>query len=157
MAIDVDRKRILHRIVIGISFAILWVLSTVIGGYQTGLQNWNSNLISTFFSCMYIFGNFALIYYGYRISFVDVLLIIGAFWFLGAVGMLWALINDHTIPIFSWVSVLPVIIGFAYPSLGKVWNIVLTIFELILFFGIPIICVVLSVRLWKHVKRTEEK
>ena len=133
------------------AFLVLWCLCSFIGMY------YSSTWIGVVCTVMYITAHVVFLYYAYQYRLLAILVILGIFWLLGAVGMLWGLMGDHTIPLFFLVSVIPVFVGFAYGNLGNIWDMVFLIIDFILFLGIPTACAVLSVRLWKHVKRTEEK
>lgn len=150
---DISKKQLGQRVLILICFAVFWSLASFIGIFQTALLTKRTTIWITALSILYVFSNIVIIYIAYRFKFVDVLIVLGIFWLVGTIGMVWGWISG-TSPAFSWFSVLPLIVGVAYGKISDFWNTMITLTFLFLFLGMPTACAVLSLRIWKKTEKT---
>lgn len=148
---DIGRKQILVRVFIGLGFVVLYLMSTLIGAYETSMGHRDSTWLSTACSLIYIFGNFGLLYATWHYRLMDTIPVIGAFWLIGAIGFLFQLVGRDA-PIFLWISVLPVAFGFVY-DFSPFWRQVIDMGIYLLYFFVPIFCGTLTFFLWRKDRR----
>ena len=148
---DIGRKQILARVFTGLVFAALYLLSTLVGFFETSMGYRDSTWLSTACSLIYIFGNFGLLYAAWHYCLMDTIPVIGAFWLMGTIGFLFQLLGRDA-PIFLWISVLPVALGFVY-DFSPFWQGIVDAGMYLLYFAIPILCGVLVFLLWRKSRR----
>ncbi len=146
---DIERKDFLSRIFIWVGFVILYLLTVYQGLYQTALLTNSTKPWASALSILFLLLNLAVIWYSFRKGLLDVLLLIGLFWLSGVVGILWELCTGNPVPLLG-ISALPLVVGMAYDGVDQMWY--YAVFAVV-YSVLPILCGVLTFRLWKKAKK----